>query len=560
MNKKYVSIFLVIAFMIFPLCVSAAKGVPKQDEVQLCLMCHQDKGLTKKLENKERLSLSIDGNQFMASVHRKVKCTGCHNDISMDSHPRVKTINSKKEYSAQMYRKCRLCHTDQQLSKNPLHSQLMARASCAECHGSHYIKGVKAEKVAVQENIYCISCHRNQLVMSMKNGESLSLYVDQSMVGNSVHGKLKCTECHVGFSKTVHPVRSFNSKRDYAILTADTCRKCHEEASKQFETSVHLSLLKTGNLKAPTCTDCHGAHGVASAKKDRTVGLTSCNKCHADMKPSYEASVHGMAFAKGNAEAPSCSSCHNAHNIESTTMTTKIKDGCLKCHKDAAKAHNKWLKNPPVTLPTFAKAHFDVVSCAACHSPDAQRRIYLTLHNRKTDKPLPEEELAKLLDTEPGKVKAGLDTNKDGKVDGKDLWNMFALLFKKGTAATFKGTLDVSNSVESHMIAPKAEAVKDCTQCHLPDAKFFQNVFVAVKKSDGKPTLIPAEKDTVRSVFSIIPASKFYAIGGSSIELWDILFIVALIGGIAVPIGHIALRIVFSPIRSLRRMGKGGKK
>jgi hypothetical protein len=560
MDKKFVSIFLIIAFMIFPLCVSAAKGVPTRDEVQLCLMCHQDKGLTKKLENKERLSLYIDGNQFMTSVHRKVKCTGCHNDISMDTHPRVKTINSRKEYSAQMYRKCRICHTDQQLSKNPLHSQLMARASCAECHGSHYIKGVKAEKVAVQENIYCISCHRNQLFLTMKNGESLSLYIDQSMVGNSVHGKLKCTECHAGFSKTVHPVRSFNSRRDYSILTADACRKCHAEVSKQFEGSVHLSLLKTGNLKAPTCTDCHGAHGIASAKKDRTVGLTSCNKCHADMKPSYESSVHGKAFIKGKAEAPSCSSCHNAHNIESTTMTTKIKDGCLKCHKDAAKAHNKWLKNPPIALPTFAKAHFDVVSCAACHSPDAKRRIYLTLYNQKTEKPLPEEELVKLLDTEPRKLKEGFDPNKDGKVDGQDLLKIFGNLFSKGVSTTFMGTMDVSNSVESHMIAPKAEAVKNCEKCHIPGTEFYNDVFVAVKKSNGKPILIPAEKDTVRSVFSIIPVRKFYAIGGSSIELWDILFIVALIGGIAVPIGHMSLRIIFSPIRSLRRMGKGGKK
>jgi hypothetical protein len=33
-----------------------------------------------------------------------------------------------------------------------------------------------------------------------------------------------------------------------------------------------------------------------------------------------------------------------------------------------------------------------------------------------------------------------------------------------------------------------------------------------------------------------------------------------LIGGIAVPIGHITFRIITSPLRSLRRMGKGGKK
>ena len=45
-----------------------------------------------------------------------------------------------------------------------------------------------------------------------------------------------------------------------------------------------------------------------------------------------------------------------------------------------------------------------------------------------------------------------------------------------------------------------------------------------------------------------------------SITLFDILFVVTLIGGLAVPIGHITLRIITSPLRSLRRMGKGGKK
>jgi hypothetical protein len=49
-------------------------------------------------------------------------------------------------------------------------------------------------------------------------------------------------------------------------------------------------------------------------------------------------------------------------------------------------------------------------------------------------------------------------------------------------------------------------------------------------------------------------------LGSTSIKLFDILFVVALIGGIAVPIGHITFRIITSPLRSLRRMGKGGRK
>jgi hypothetical protein len=83
---------------------------------------------------------------------------------------------------------------------------------------------------------------------------------------------------------------------------------------------------------------------------------------------------------------------------------------------------------------------------------------------------------------------------------------------------------------------------------------------MVIKKADGKPILFKAKKEVVNSFYTIVPATKFYALGSTSIKLFDILFVVALLGGIAVPIGHISLRIITSPLRSLRKMGKGGKK
>ena len=278
------------------------------------------------------------------------------------------------------------------------------------------------------------------------------------------------------------------------------------------------------------------------------------------MNASYEASVHGRAWKKGDEKAPVCSSCHNAHDITATAMTTKIKAGCLKCHKDAGKAHNKWLKNPPITLPSFAAAHFDVVSCATCHSTGAGRGVYLSLYSRKTNKPVTEEELMQLFNTDAAGFMKKMDANGDGIIEAKEMWDIFAQLYKKDVTAIFMGKMDVRTAVEAHQIGPKAEAVKDCVKCHVPGADYFKDIFIVVKKTEGKPAVIKAKNDILNSIYSILPVSKFYALGSTSIDLFDILFIVALIGGIAVPIGHISLRILFSPIRSLRRMGKGGKK
>lgn len=563
-NKKIISTFLFIAFLIFPAYVGAAKSgaisSPKK-EVQLCLACHADKTLNKKLMDKEILSLYIDGSEFAASVHGKTGCAGCHPDITMENHPRVKRIAGKREYAARLSRNCSVCHTPEQLRKRqPIHSSLAAKGICVQCHGSHYIKPVAAEKAGVKENVYCLVCHRNNIGMSMKNGESLSVFVNESVLRSSVHGNLKCTECHKEFSKTRHPMRSFVDRRVYSVDLAELCWKCHAETYNKYEASVHFDKLKAGDSKAPACTDCHGAHSVVSTKKDRTIGLRSCNKCHGNMDSSYEASIHGRAREKGNEKAPVCSSCHNAHDVQFTAMTTKIKENCLKCHKDAGKVHNKWLSNPPITLPSFAQTHFDVVSCAACHSAGSERAVYLSLYNRKTGKPLPEEELLKILDTDSEGLAAKIDENGDGIIDAKEIWDLFAHLYKKGVTTVFIGKMDVRTATEAHMIDSKADAVKDCDKCHSPGAEFFKDDFVVIKRADGNLLLLKAKGEVLNSIYTILPVRKFYALGSTSVKLFDILFIIALIGGIAVPIGHMSLRIITSPLRALRRMGKGGKK
>jgi hypothetical protein len=558
-NRKILSIIVLTAFMIFPIYAGAAKTAPASN-TQLCLACHADKTLNKKLMNKEILSLYINSSDFSRSVHGKTGCSGCHTDISMDNHPVSIKIKNKKEFAANVSRNCSVCHTPEQLRKRlPIHSALAAKGTCLECHGSHYIMAASVQKTGVKENQYCMTCHSRKLVMSMKNGETLSVSVDESSLRNSVHGALKCTDCHKEFSMTQHPMRSFNNKRAYSIATAENCWKCHEKTHKQYEASVHMDQLKGGNAKAPTCVDCHSDHSVAGVKKDKNIGISSCNKCHSDMNASYAESMHGKAWKKGDEKAPSCSSCHSAHDVASG-MTTKIQEGCLKCHKDMGKVHNKWLSNPPLSLSSFAFTHFDVVACAACHSPSAERAVYLSLFDRRKGKPLSEEDLMKAFDTDSNGLMAKIDTNADGIIDAKEMWQLFAHLLKKGTIATFTGKMDVQKPAEAHLLGGKGEATKDCAKCHQPDAGFFKNIFIVIKKAEGKPQILKAKADVLNSVYTILPVSKFYALGSTSIQLFDIIFVLALIGGIAVPIGHISLRIITSPIRALRRMGKGGKK
>jgi len=528
-------------------------------ETQYCFTCHE-KAITKRLENGEILSLRVNRSAFKNSIHGNLPCSSCHPEFSKTSHP-IRSFKSKNAYTAQATKACSTCHPDDQLKKSPIHGSLMAKASCVECHGSHTVRGIKVAKATADETEYCLSCHRGSLSMTMANGERLSVYVDGASLKNSAHGSLLCTACHTEFSKSQHPMRRFESIRAYKLERAKLCSKCHPDAYTQYEQSIHYTLFKAGNKNAPHCTDCHGsAHSVARTKTDKTLGLTSCNKCHAEWNSSYEASIHYSARLRGVKDAPVCSSCHNAHDIQSTKMSTQIKEGCFKCHKDMVKVHNQWLKNPPITLPTFVELHFEAVSCAACHSPGAQRVISLNMFDCKTGKPLTEEKVAQYLGTDTAGLMGKIDKNSNDVIDASELWGLFSDLISKGVWVTFSGEMDVSSSAEAHQLGAKTEATRNCETCHHPDSEYFKAVAVVMSTGDGDTTALPAESSSLQSVYSILPARKFYAIGGTNINLFDLLFYLALIGGLAVPIGHIAARIIFSPIRSLRKMGKGGKK
>jgi predicted CXXCH cytochrome family protein len=529
------------------------------DETQYCLLCHKH-NLSKRLENGELLSLRINTSAYKSSIHGTLPCSSCHPDFSKEAHP-IRSFKNKSEYTAQATKSCSLCHTNEQLMKSAIHSSLIAKTSCVECHGSHAIRGMQVAKATAGETQYCMSCHRGGLSMTMKNGERLSVYVDGARLKNSAHGNLLCTACHNEFSKSEHPIRRFQSIREYNLAGSKRCSKCHPDAYTQYESSIHYALFKRGDKNAPNCTDCHGsAHSVASTKTDKDLGLTSCNKCHGEWNSSYEASVHNKARLKGVANAPVCSSCHNAHDIQSTKMSTEIKEGCFKCHTDMEDVHNKWLKNPPIALKTFVGAHFDVVSCAACHSPGAKRIISLNMFDCQGNA-LTDEEVSKLLGTDVAGLMGRIDTNNNGVIDSRELWDLFAELASHGVWLTFTGKMDVSSSAEAHQLGTKAEATRNCETCHHPDSEYFKNVLVVMSRGPGGDTVaLPTETGILQSIYSILPARKFYAIGGTNINLFDLLFYVALIGGLLVPIGHITLRIISSPIRSLRKMGKGGKK
>lgn len=197
---------------------------------------------------------------------------------------------------------------------------------------------------------YCLSCHGQShqetgtvspvLSMTLPSGEPVSLSVARDTLAHSVHSPLgiECQACHTNIKTYPHPAIDFQTRRDVARAYAPACQKCHASNSSQSLDSVHATAAQAGNLEAPLCTDCHGAHDVQPPAQPRAKISTTCSQCHAAIYNSYKDSVHGrVLIADDNPDVPVCTDCHGVHNIQdprTAQFRVDTPDLCAGCHAD----------------------------------------------------------------------------------------------------------------------------------------------------------------------------------------------------------------------------------
>ncbi len=346
-DEKKINVLFISFFCFFMISANyvSAGDIVLSDEVRKCAGCHGKQGIIKKFQNNETISAYVDAEKFRASVHKFLTCSNCHTDFSADKHPK-RRFRSKKQYKIRSSLVCRRCHKNEQIKAKPIHASLLREERkgkapvCTDCHGAHSVMPVTSGKVYANEKEYCISCHGYKLSMVFKNAETLLLTVDISLLNASVHNKLSCSDCHYGFSSEEHPRRNFRTKRDYAIASSDSCRRCHFDKYTKTLESVHYTVLSQGNLKAPVCTDCHGSHSISYVSKERTFSARKCQKCHPEIYEIYAKSVHGSALLNEyNQDVPVCIDCHKVHDIRSPLTLEyheKIPEMCGNCHANKA--------------------------------------------------------------------------------------------------------------------------------------------------------------------------------------------------------------------------------
>lgn len=325
-----------------------AREMDLSDESRKCLQCHGRKGIFKKFSSEEVLEAYVNPEKIRTSAHNVLACSQCHAGFSSEAHPSGR-YQSRSQYKLRMSSICRKCHTTARIKAKSIHSALLARERegespvCTNCHDAHSVMPSSGGKIFSNEKQYCMTCHGYELFMGCTNQEKIPLKVDLAALDASAHGKLRCSDCHYGYSSEEHPVKQFRSRRDYVIASAESCRRCHFDNYTRTLDSVHYKLLSQGNLKAPVCNDCHGSHQIAHLSQGVKGGLITtqrCQRCHPEIYEIYAKSVHGSALInEQNQDVPICIDCHTAHDIENPLTLEyheKIPQMCGNCHSNPA--------------------------------------------------------------------------------------------------------------------------------------------------------------------------------------------------------------------------------
>ena len=415
-----------------------------------------------------------------------------------------------------------------------------------------------ADEDLSDETRACLKCHdKPHIATRLADGSTLSLSISTEGFLASMHAEQDCTDCHAELDDDTHGKlpSGLASRRELTQAMQDTCRDCHKKKYKDYDDSLHATLVQAGNDEAPLCADCHNAHTQASVKDTAPIDKTPCASCHDKIFQAYTKDVHGLAREKhgeqrGNSEdesqdprkdgrAPICADCHQSHAVQAASLGDGPKEACLSCHEATLQSHRVWLPN--------TQAHFDAISCPACHAPTAERRVNLRLYDAATGSQLREKvgvpQFAQ-------RAQAG-DVQRLG-LDEHALWSLLAQFNADdgpAGAVVVRGRLEVRDGVQAHQMAEKSRALKDCDTCHRAGAEPFQSVVLSIASADGRPLRHDVRSDVLSSLTALESVRGFYAIGSTRIVLLDWLLALALAGSIAGCLAHMGVRRLFKGMR-----------
>jgi len=232
------------------------------------------------------------------------------------------------------------------------------------------VGGAAAASDMVPDTENCLFCHRYpNMGRYDESGRKKIYYVNDKQFARSVHGKVKCKNCHVGLDKIPHTdVKKVDCSTKCHIKEPSTNQEfSHQNMIEKYENSVHgrgtKEKLKPFPEDLPTCTYCHdnriynpfaGLWGKSEELSKET--LARCEGCH--VKEAWAKDFYS----------------HFTHRMRRRRTQAEVVRLCTSCHEDSDKMGRHGVETIATFKDTFhwVLIKYDVQNapdCISCHVP-----------------------------------------------------------------------------------------------------------------------------------------------------------------------------------------------
>jgi hypothetical protein len=264
-----------------------------------CLLCHKMKGMVV-FDEKRKASrnLTINEDLYQASYHGRVKCKGCHSDISKIPHGEVEKVNCAND-----------CHI-RDPSTNGRFSHANAVNSLAK--SAHGKKSTDSQNIEDLPN--CQFCHSNKPYQKRRDEHK-----------DFTEFKRVCMQCHESpdwIERFYRHMKYRTSIRRSSKDIVKLCSQCHADGTMMgrhdlevvigFNDTFHGKAIQYGNTEVANCLNCHAPyvegfspHSITSQSEIESPVSTknkivTCRQvgCHEDAKEAFASSgkVHPSSY------------------------------------------------------------------------------------------------------------------------------------------------------------------------------------------------------------------------------------------------------------------------
>lgn len=211
-----------------------------------------------------------------------------------------------------------------------------------------------AEPEIFRDDENCMLCHRYPTIGRYETtGEKRVFYINGQDYANSVHGGIRCTNCHHGLDKIPHS----------DIKKVDCTTNCHLKGMSGYEVFSHKDVSEK------FVASVHG-RGTKEIPKDFQEDLPTCKYCHTN-RDHYYVEVSGREISVPSEDESLEVFRHPKGQLRSHIDVIKL---CASCHQDRKKMARHGLESIETFKDTFhwQALKFGVINapdCISCHVP-----------------------------------------------------------------------------------------------------------------------------------------------------------------------------------------------